>query len=166
VAALRDRLAERVAAAGALGLDLATLDERERAAVATLDDVHVDGGRARWGTRDELADHPVIEQLRQGGMSPAEPAGIDRATLRELVRRGLVVEIDGVHFHPAAIELAACRAAELLAQHPDGVTMSQLRDAWGTSRKYAIPLANELDGRGITRRRGDVRIGGPRLPAV
>ena len=40
----------------------------------------------------------------------------------------------------------------------------QLRDELGVSRKYALPLANELDARGITRRRGDLRIGGPRLP--
>ncbi|MGZ4762594.1 MAG: SelB domain-containing protein [Ilumatobacteraceae bacterium] len=48
---------------------------------------------------------------------------------------------------------------------PDGFTVAQLRDDLGVSRKYALPLVNELDARGITRRRGDVRVAGPRLPA-
>jgi selenocysteine-specific elongation factor len=42
--------------------------------------------------------------------------------------------------------------------------MSDFRVALGTSRKYAVPLATLLDGRGITRRRDDLRIAGPRLP--
>ncbi len=44
--------------------------------------------------------------------------------------------------------------------------MSDLREALGTSRKYAVPLATLLDGRGVTRRRDDLRIAGPRLPEV
>ena len=34
---------------------------------------------------------------------------------------------------------------------------------WGITRKHAMPLIAELDARGITRRRGDMRIAGPRL---
>ena len=44
--------------------------------------------------------------------------------------------------------------------------MAELRDAVGITRKHALPLVNELDARGITRRRGDLRIAGPRLPTV
>ena len=53
----------------------------------------------------------------------------------------------------------------VLAERPDGFTVAELRDALGATRKYVLPLANELDARGVTRRRGDLRIGGPRLPA-
>ncbi len=42
--------------------------------------------------------------------------------------------------------------------------MAQFRDVTGASRKYVLPLVTELDARGITRRRDDVRIAGPRLP--
>ncbi|MBA2387487.1 MAG: SelB C-terminal domain-containing protein, partial [Acidimicrobiia bacterium] len=31
------------------------------------------------------------------------------------------------------------------------------------SRRYALPLLAELDARGLTRRRGDVRVAGPNL---
>ncbi|NDH22745.1 MAG: hypothetical protein EBY49_02060, partial [Actinobacteria bacterium] len=40
----------------------------------------------------------------------------------------------------------------------------EARDAWGTTRKFAIPLITRLDETGVTRRRGDLRIAGPRLP--
>jgi selenocysteine-specific elongation factor len=44
--------------------------------------------------------------------------------------------------------------------------VAQVREALGTTRKYALPLLNRLDADGVTRRRGDLRIGGPRLPAA
>jgi selenocysteine-specific elongation factor len=52
----------------------------------------------------------------------------------------------------------------LLAAEPDGFTVSQFREAAGITRKHAVPLLAELDARGITRRRGDLRIAGPRMP--
>jgi selenocysteine-specific elongation factor len=124
----------------------------------------VDGGYARTvGTDDPLAGHPYLAALAAGGMSPPAPDAIDRAELRELVRRGLVIERDGQWFHADALEAAADLAARLLAKAPDGFTVSDFRDAAGVTRKHALPLVSELDARGITRRRGDVRVAGPRL---
>jgi selenocysteine-specific elongation factor len=157
----------RVVDAGEMGLDLAALDERERVALAGLDGLAVVNGRARQvEVRDPLADHPFVAALAAGGAAPPDASGIDRVQLRELVRRKLVVERDGLHFHPDAIDHAAEAAAALLVRHPEGFTVSQFREALGVTRKHAVPLAAELDSRGITRRRDDVRIGGPRLPAV
>ncbi len=96
-------------------------------------------------------------------MSPPAPDGVDRAELRELARRGLVVERDGQWFHADALDAAAELAARLLAAAPDGFTVSEFRDAAGVTRKHALPLVSELDARGITRRRGDLRVAGPRL---
>jgi selenocysteine-specific elongation factor len=42
--------------------------------------------------------------------------------------------------------------------------MSEIRAALDTTRKYALPLVAHLDANGVTRRRGDLRIAGPRLP--
>ena len=39
----------------------------------------------------------------------------------------------------------------------DGITVSAFREALGTSRKYAVPLLEWLDRRGVTRRDGDLR---------
>ncbi len=155
----------RVESAGELGLDIAELDERRRWVVNLLDGVSVEAGRARLtDTRDPLEDHPFVAALLTGGVTPPDPAGVDKAQLRELLRRKLIVERDGVYFHPATIDRVAAAAARLLHTDPDGFTVAQLRDDLGVSRKYALPLVNELDARGITRRRGDVRVAGPRLP--
>ena len=155
----------RVEGAGEMGLDIAELDDRHRIVVNLLDDVTVDAGRARLaGTSDPFADHPFVAALLAGGVTPPEPAGVDKSQLGELLRRKLVVERDGVYFHPATIDRVAEAAARLLRVDPDGFTVSQLRDELGVSRKYALPLVNELDARGITRRRGDLRVAGPRLP--
>ncbi|MBI4934729.1 MAG: selenocysteine-specific translation elongation factor [Actinobacteria bacterium] len=161
------RVRERVAEAGSLGLDLASLDERERAVLAAIDDLEVANGRVRPAeVHDPLAEHPFVAALAAGRFAPPDASGVDRAELRELVRRSLVVERDGVHFHPSAIDAAGRAAAVLLREHPNGFTVSQFRDALGITRKHALPLAAELDGRGVTRRRGDMRIGGPKLPVV
>ncbi len=155
----------RVEAAGDMGLDVAELDERERAVVTLLDDLTVEAGRARLaGTSDPLQAHPFVAALLAGGVTPPEPSADDKAQLGELLRRKLVVERDGMYFHPATIDVVAHAAARLLSAQPDGFTVAQFRDDLGVSRKYALPLVNELDARGITRRRGDLRVAGPRLP--
>lgn len=165
--AATDRLRERIEAAGPLGLDQAELTDRERAILATLDGLDTSAGRVRpQQAADPLAGHPFVAALEASPFSPPPPDGVDRGELRELVRRGLVVERDGIHFAPLAVDEAARRVAVLLGTEPDGVTVSQVRDALGTSRKYLLPLLNLLDSQGVTRRRGDLRIAGPRLPKV
>ncbi len=164
--AMHESLRARITAAGASGLDLAALDERERLVAPTLAGMRIEAGRVRPADAvDEFADHPLAAALAAGGTTPPDIAPADRSALRELVRRGVVVERDGIAFHIGAIDTAARAMAALLREHPDGITMAQFRDALGVTRKYALPLANELDARGITRRRGDLRIAGPRLPA-
>ncbi|MGB0113978.1 MAG: selenocysteine-specific translation elongation factor [Ilumatobacteraceae bacterium] len=167
LAATGDELVVRVVDAGAAGLDLAAFDERERAVLPMLDEVVVDAGRVRPADAvDPFADHPFLAALLAGGFTPPSAADVDRGELRELVRRGHVVQRDGVHFHEQTIDAAASVAAGLLATSPDGFTVAAFRDATGASRKFALPLVAELDARGVTRRRDDLRIGGPRLPSA
>jgi selenocysteine-specific elongation factor len=159
-------LRARIVRAAEAGLDIAELDDRQRSVLATFDDVAIVAGRARLATgHDPFDDHPFLAALLAGGVTPPEPQAVDKVALRELLRRKLVVERDGVYFHPDTIDAVASAAARLVSAHPDGFTVAQLRDEIGASRKYALPLANELDARGITRRRGDLRVAGPRLPS-
>jgi selenocysteine-specific elongation factor len=162
---MRTDLVDRVTAAGPAGLDVAALDDRERAVLGTLDSVVVDATTARLAdVADPYADHPYLDELLAGGFAPPQPDAVDRGELRELIRRGHVVTRDGLHFHESTVAAAGLVAAELLAANPDGFTVAQFRDATGASRKFALPLVSELDARGVTRRRDDVRIAGPRLP--
>ena len=166
--ATRARVRSAVDDAGAHGLDVATLDERDRAVLGTLDGIDVVAGRARSAgvAGDDSDQHPWLQALRASPFSPPPPEGVDREELRELQRRGLVVERDGCWFAATAVDEATLVVARLLADAPEGITVAALRDALGTSRKYLLPLLHHLDANGVTRRRGDLRVAGPRLPVA
>jgi len=169
LSAVRAAVRAAVDGAGPLGLDVAQLDERQRAVLAQFDDVVVANGRAlpaaAAAASDPLAHHPFVADLEAAPFTPPDPTGVDRGELRELVRRGLVIEREGVWFAPSAIEAARRIVVDLLAGRPDGFTVSDFREAASTSRKYALPLLAHLDATGMTRRRGDLRIAGARLVA-
>jgi len=155
------------ATAGELGLDIAPLDEFARAVLETLDDITVDGVRARaTDSIDVLANSDLVARLEADPFSPPDLDNVDPAEIRELVRRGALVQEGGVVFAASAIDEAARVVARLLADQPDGITVAEARDGWGTTRKFAIPLITRLDETGVTRRRGDLRIAGPRLPQL
>ncbi len=176
LAATRASVVEAVGAAGERGLDLAQLGERQRAVLPLLaDEIVVESGRAwpagtaaRAAALETLTSHPWLAALRASPWTPPEPEqlGADRHIVRELVRRGLVVERDGSYFAAEAVEEAGRVVARLLAGSPDGLTVSTIRDELGTTRKHVLPLLAHLDATGVTRRRGDLRIGGPRLPTA
>ena len=163
----RTRLAEMITTAGAIGLDIAKFNEFERAVIGTIDSVDIDQGQAKLRTQqNKLKDHPFVETLRASLFSPPPPlpSEISGAELRELVRQGEIVETAGVFFSKHAIDAGIAGVANLLQTHVEGFTVAQVRDSWGNSRKFALALLTHLDNNGITRRRGDHRIAGPRLP--
>ena len=84
-----------------------------------------------------------------------------------LVKRGLVVEQDGVFFSAAALDTAQSVLAEMLAAQPAGVTVAEVRERLRTTRQ--VTPSRYWPGwtaMASPRRRGDVRIAGPRLPEV
>jgi selenocysteine-specific elongation factor len=78
------------------------------------------------------------------------------------VRNGSVVDLDGVFLTREAYEAARARVADAVVERGT-VTVSDVRDLLGSSRKYVVPLLGRLDAEGVTRRRGDQRIPGPRV---
>ena len=63
-------------------------------------------------------------------------------------------------FSADALALARQKVIDVLAQRGT-ITVSDVRDALGSSRKYVVPIVGWLDRTGVTRRRGDDRIPGP-----
>jgi selenocysteine-specific elongation factor len=51
----------------------------------------------------------------------------------------------------------ADQVRKLAAEH-GSITVAQVRDALGTSRKYALAILEHLDERRVTRRVGDTRV--------
>jgi selenocysteine-specific elongation factor len=95
----------------------------------------------------EAAQPPTIKELLA--------QGIGRDAIDAAARSGLVVRVaPDLMFTPALIERAE---AIVKAAGIAGIRVSAFREALGTSRKYALPLLEWFDQRGITRREGDLR---------
>ncbi|MBX5475525.1 MAG: selenocysteine-specific translation elongation factor [Clostridia bacterium] len=96
---------------------------------------------------------PSLEQVQAelGGVAAAEDV------VAHLVDQGRLVAVaDGLWFASEAVDAAAERVRAHLAGGR-AATMSELREVLGTTRKYALPLAEHFDRVRLTRRDGDVR---------
>lgn len=112
----------------------------------------------------------VEAAFREGGLSPpdvAAVAGRDQRrhkALHYLARAGILVRtLDRVQkreivFHRDAVADAATRVTDALLGAPEGLTTGDLGRLLGTSRKFAVPLLEHLDGLGLSRRMGDRRV--------
>ncbi len=97
---------------------------------------------------------PSREELAQmGDVAPV---------LKLLQQQGEIVEAEQFWFSRTALEEAIARIQQHLSVEKE-LTLAQFRDSLGTTRKYAVPLMEYLDGKHITRRRGDVRMAGSKL---
>ena len=159
-------LSERLLTAGNLGLDITSLDQFERAAIGLLEGVFIEGKYLRMEGADNLSDHPYLHQLETDLFKPPDADGVDPRELRELVRRGLIIEQNGIFFSQNAVTSAARRIQVLLNENPEGVTVGEVRIALDSTRKYVLPLLNYLDQIGATVRRNDVRLAGKRLGEI
>ncbi len=89
-------------------------------------------------------------------------AGVEKK-LAERVRQALLesgrlIDVgESVVLHREAVQQAEARIRALFAVRPE-LTASEIRQELGTSRKYIIPLLNYFDSRGLTQRKGEVRI--------
>lgn len=95
----------------------------------------------------QLAKEPFVAPdagtLDELGLGPIELAAAERAG--RLLRVGPIVLL------PSAPQ----QAAEILGQQPGEFTLSQARQALGTTRRVAVPLLEYMDARGLTRRTSD-----------
>ncbi|MGN6301607.1 MAG: selenocysteine-specific translation elongation factor [Angustibacter sp.] len=89
---------------------------------------------------------PDADELRGLGLGPRELAAAVRAGRLVEVSPGVVVAPPGV-----VAAAGALRALE------GPFTVAAARDAWGTSRRVAVPLLELLDRQGVTRRLPDDR---------
>ena len=94
----------------------------------------------------EIADHVKASNV----------TGIGKA-FDTLLVRGVLVKVSDVIYRGTQIEQAHRRVEAFVTEHGK-MSMAEFRDLLGTSRKYAVPLLEWFDGRGITVRSGDYRM--------
>ena len=127
----------------------------------------------RDGSQVRLASHRValeeraeeVDRLVEAVASrePAPPSiaelaaeGYAREVVEAAARAGRLVRISpGLVLTPAFVGRARGIVGEAGSE---GITVSAFRERLGTSRKYAVPLLEWFDQRGVTRRRGDIRV--------
>ena len=112
----------------------------------------------------------VVEQaFERAGLMPPDrvalaaaltlaPAQVE-AALTLLVRQKVLVRLDTLMFHASALERLKSEVRALRGS-PAGqrLDVAAIKDGYGVSRKFAIPLLEYLDRERVTRRTGDARV--------
>jgi selenocysteine-specific elongation factor len=107
---------------------------------------------------EEAEAAAFLQVLRAGRYAPAPERLPPPELLAYLVDQGRVVAVgEGVMFAAEVYREMVERIVAHLREHRT-ITLAQVRDLFGTSRKYAQALLEYMDQRGITRRVGDERV--------
>ena len=100
----------------------------------------------------------VLRQLRANPYAPPTDITIDPEVLGYLADASEVVPIgDGIVYAADAYNEIVDRLVEHLKEK-GSIAVSDVRELFGTSRKYVLPLLQSMDERRITRRDGDERV--------
>jgi selenocysteine-specific elongation factor len=115
--------------------------------------------------KDELA-----RSIRDGGFSPPDAAELTRAAgpraavvgelLTLLCDEERIVPIGQGLYLDAEVESELRNRVGNRLADGSAITMADLRDLLGTSRKFAVPIGEYLDRVGVTQREGDLRRAG------
>ncbi|MDO4182294.1 MAG: selenocysteine-specific translation elongation factor [Coriobacteriia bacterium] len=162
---------EALRAAACPAWDQASFD----AALAQAPNIVVSDGMASHaiaGAGAKLAEQEAIKQVgalyAAAGANPPTladaaaqtglSAGLAKKALGALEREGAVVRYAPDAFMSAATVAAHREAVSAFLAANGSATAAQLKEAMGTSRKFAMPLLEYFDEEGLTRREGDVRV--------
>jgi selenocysteine-specific elongation factor len=104
----------------------------------------------------------LLQRFKQNPYTPPTRAEAEEMTNAEiisaLIERGTLVKLnDGVLFLHETYEDAVNRLLAFLREHHK-MTVAEARDILGATRKYILPLLEQLDSLRITRRVGDERV--------
>ncbi len=101
----------------------------------------------------------VEQRLRVAGVEPPLDSELDPATLTALRAAGRAVRVSRtLHYHPEALADIRRRVIALAERRGGRVTLAEVRDELGTSRKFAQAVLGHLDAERVTIRRGDTHV--------
>ncbi len=120
--------------------------------------VRAPGHRVTLSDAQEAEAARYVSALEREPYTPPTELQLDAAVLGVLAERGSVVRVsDTLVYAAGAYGEMVGRIIAHLREH-GAITVADVRDAFGTSRKYALPLLEHLDQQHITRRQGDQRV--------
>ncbi len=94
--------------------------------------------------------------LHEAVLSCGIPAAQAREYAGYLTAKGIWAKIDAYYFSVKALDKAKDMLRELLLKKGE-ITVSEAKEYWQTSRKYAVPLLEHFDTVHFTRREGSIR---------
>lgn len=94
------------------------------------------------------------EGIELGSDAPAS----DKKDARDLIRLGFLVSLDGELIYHPDVYATLRKAVMALFDSRDRISIPEVRDATGLSRKYIIPLLNRMETDGLVKRIGDFRM--------
>ncbi len=98
-------------------------------------------------------------RLHAAGFEPPLDAELDPDDLASLAASGRVVRVSKtLHYHADVLRDLRQRVVALAQRNQGAVTIAQLRDELGTSRKFAQALLEHLDAEKVTIRRGEAHV--------
>ena len=115
------------------------------------------GRRVEPSARQQAQVDAFLRALSASPYAPPTDNRLDDELLAYLEDRGLVVMVNGIAFPSAAYEEMVARIVGRLTER-GRIALAEVRDMFGTSRKYAQALLEHLDERRITQRVGDERV--------
>jgi selenocysteine-specific elongation factor len=117
----------------------------------------------------------IIDEHQRARFTPPErasfvgAAGGNAGSLQDLfdvcVAEGYLCKIGADVYLHAEAEADMTRLVQHALSQGKGLTVAEIRDLLGTTRKFAIPICEYLDRVGLTQRRGDLRFGAGRTEA-
>ena len=126
---------------------------KEAAAAVALPD-----HEPRPAPEQEARAQAFLASLRAQPFAPPTESPPEEYLLAYLEERGEIVRVaDGVAFAVEAYREMVERIVSHLRERGT-ITLAQVRDLFGTSRKYAQALLEHLDEKRVTRRVGDERV--------
>jgi selenocysteine-specific elongation factor len=101
----------------------------------------------------------AAQRLRLAGLEPPPDSEFDPDDLAALRAAGQAVRVGRtLHYHPDVLMEIQARVVALARRGNGAVTLAQVRDELGTSRKFAQALLEHLDSEKVTLRRGDEHV--------
>jgi selenocysteine-specific elongation factor len=99
------------------------------------------------------------QQLRDAGIEPPIDSELDANDLAALRDAGRAIRVTkNLHYHAETLAEIRQRLVEIAKGNDGVVTLAQLRDELGTSRKFAQALLEHFDSEKVTIRRGDEHV--------
>ncbi len=154
----KEELRSRIGSAPAVFPEVLRVLQDNGAVVEDGPVVYLSGHSRKMTASQEKAVQDYIRVLESQPFSPPTEPVPDAEILALLVDEGRVVRAgDTVVFAASAYR----KMADAVVEHINTsgpIAVGDVRDKFGTSRKYALALLEQLDSERVTRREGDTRV--------